>query len=152
MSRVGESEYIGKEYVCRGADAIHRMERLIDHKILNPTPFLMRLRRASTKSTEGVCSTGKVFYLVFEKPFQTLKEECITRKIKRGRFNEDELDCILEACVKGLFYLKGIGESHGSISSSSIFLKEDRTILLGDPWVLAHPNSTNLFDLNYPSP
>jgi len=95
MSRVGEHEYIGKEYVCQGADEVQRMERLIDHKILNPSPFLMRLRRVATKHKASVCSSAKVFYLVFEKPFQTVKEECISRKIKGRRFSEDELECIL---------------------------------------------------------
>ena len=152
MSRVGESEYIGKEYACSGTDEIQRMERLIDHKILNPSPFLMRLRRANIKQQDGACSSAKVFFLVFEKPFQTLKEECISRKIKNGRFSEDELECVLEACVKGLFYLKSINQYHGSLCSSCIFLREDRTVLLGDPWVMAHPRSSPLFDLTYPSP
>jgi hypothetical protein len=87
MSRVGEHEYIGKEYVCQEPNEIHKMEMLIDHKILKPSPFLMRLRRAATKRKDSVCGTSKVYYLVFEKPFQTLKEECIGRKIKENRLS-----------------------------------------------------------------
>jgi serine/threonine protein kinase len=129
------------------------MERLIDSKVLNPSPFLMRLRRAAAKNKNAICSDTRVFYLIFEKPYQTLKEECINRRIKGGRFSEEEVACILESCVKGLHYLKEMSESHKNISTSSIFLREDRTVILGDPWVLGE-NSLNisLYGFTYPSP
>lgn len=129
------------------------MEHLIDSKIMNPSPFLMRLRRAATKNKENICSDTRIFYLVFEKPYQTLKEDCISRRIKGGRFSEEEIDCILDACVKGMYYLKEMNESHRNVSTSSIFLREDRTVLLGDPWVLGESNMNfNLYGFTYPSP
>lgn len=113
----------------------------------------MRLKRAAIKNQQGLCSTTRTFYLVFEKPYQTLKEESINRKIRNARFTEDEVECILDSCVKGIHYLKEMGESHRNISTSSIFLREDRTVLLGDPWVVGESTlNANLYGFTYPSP
>lgn len=50
MSRVGESEYIGKEYPCYGDRKAQEIEAAIDKKIFDPCPFLMRLVRVGLKT------------------------------------------------------------------------------------------------------
>jgi len=56
--------------------------------------------------------------------------------------------------VKALFYLKNLNQSHLRISSNSIFINEDRTVVLGDPWLFIGGNdvNSNINGYSYPSP
>lgn len=65
------------------------MERMIDKKILDPCPSLMRLMRVGIKTESLNCSEHKIFCLIFRKPEKTIKEESIFLKIKEQKFSDD---------------------------------------------------------------
>ena len=121
---------------------------------MNHSPYLLRLVRAGKKKETGYCSDKSVFYLVFEKPYQSLKEESLLRKSRRGKFTEEEVECVMEAGVKAIYILRQMEHPHNHISTSNFYIREDRTILLGDPWV-ASRNEALDFQIDgytYPSP
>jgi len=53
-----------------------------------------------------------------------------------------------------LLYLKDLDQVHGKISYSNIFIKEDQTIVLNDPWLTQDESDVNkkLQGNLYPSP
>jgi hypothetical protein len=120
MSRAGEHEYIGKEVQCSSSQ-LQSMHLMLDRKVLQPSPNLMRLVRVAHRK-QSLCTDVRTFYLVFEKPFQTLKEESLNRKFSQAAFSEEEIDTLLEGCLRALLYLKEMGQPHTALSASSIFL------------------------------
>jgi hypothetical protein len=42
---------------------------------------------------------------------------------------------MLEIGVKALSFLRNINHPHENISSTSFFVNENRSIILGDPWM-----------------
>ena len=50
------------------------MERLIDIKLSIQSPYAAKLERAQTENHQQYCAYGKNFYVLFKKPFQTLKQ------------------------------------------------------------------------------
>jgi len=56
------------------------MENMIDKKILQPCPYLMKLVRVGLKKERARCEESKIFCMVFEKPYKTLKEDSIFKK------------------------------------------------------------------------
>ena len=101
----------------------------------NNNPFLTKLVKIYFNEDPAYCSSEDKIYLLFEKPKQTLKEEILARKFAGHRFSEEEVDVIMESGIKAIKYLKEIGHAHGNISTSSIFIDEQRRIVLGDPWI-----------------
>ncbi len=112
------------------------MERMIDKKILDPCPSLMKLMKVGIKTESLNCSQHKIFCLIFRKPSKTIKEESIFLKIRENRFSDEEILFMLDSCVRALNYLNEMGESHSKVSSSTIYINDDRSIVLGDPWIL----------------
>ena len=84
---------------------------------MKPSLYFTKLKKVAIRRSKGACSDSKIYYLIFEKPYQSLKTECINRKIKECRFTEDEIDCILTSSVKAIEYLKEIDQPHRHISS-----------------------------------
>ena len=60
----------------------------------------------------------------------------------------------MESGVKAIKYLQEQGHPHNNISSSSMFVDEDRQILVGDPWATppAYNINQNQNGFAYPSP
>lgn len=104
-------------------------------KYHNANPFLTKLVHVYYNNDEAYCSPEDKVHLVFEKPKQTLRQEILARKFAEERFTEDEADVILESGVKAIRSLKEMKHPHNNISTSSIFINEDRRILVGDPWI-----------------
>lgn len=44
---------------------------------------------------------------------------------------------MLEVGVKGLYFLKNIDHPHENISSSAFFINENRSMILGDPFMFS---------------
>ena len=57
------------------------------------------------------------------------------RKFANEPFTEEEADIILESGAKAIRSRKEIQHPHNNISTSSIFIDNDRRILVGDPWI-----------------
>ena len=64
---------------------------MIDKKVLAPSPFVVKLVKVGEKVEEFSCTENKTFCLIFEKPFKTLKEDTIYRKIENRPFTESEI-------------------------------------------------------------
>lgn len=47
---------------------------------------------------------------------------------------------MLEVGVKGLWFLKNIGHPHENISSTAFFINQNRSMILGDPFMFSREN------------
>lgn len=66
----------------------------------------MKLVKVGLKKERQNCEQGKIFCMVFEKPYKTLKEDSIFRKLHNDPYNADDILCIMESVVRALCYLR----------------------------------------------
>lgn len=114
--------------------------------------YVLRLEEYHLAQDKRYCLNQFKAYLLFEAPYNDLREELLDRRIKNMQFHDDELMSILESGVMGLKYFKDIGHPHEAVCSSNILISRERCIMLSDPWYNGQDNRLPNGDRIYLSP
>ena len=80
-------------------------------------------------------------YFVFDKPWKDLRAEGEIRRGEGVGWGEGELGIVMEGVVKGLKFLKGLGQKHEAVCTGNILVSKEGEVLLTDPWL--NPQQVN---------
>ena len=111
------------------------IEALILKKLANRNGSVVRPEFYQPETTDNYCGTTAKFYLFYNVAgWTTLREAILRNRAERVAFKEEEILRGLENLVSGLMWLRYYNETHGNISSMTVYYK-DGNMLLSDPFI-----------------